>query len=97
MLVFGTYSLQACVHIDIDSWQDHARVWMSMFEIDSLQACVYFDIDKRQDCLTCLALIIYKIVSVFDIDSEELNLDWYRSESSFMSKAFTTEVVAAVV
>ena len=68
---------------------------MSVFEIDSLQAFVYFDIDSWQDCLTCLTLIVYKIV--FDIDSEELNLDWYRSESSFKSKAFTTEVVAAVV
>ena len=59
---------------------------ISVFEIDSLQACVYFDIDNWQVCLTCLALIVYKIMSVFDIDSEELYLDWY-----------TTEVVAVVV
>ena len=37
-----------------------------------------------------MGLIVDEIVSVFDIDNEELYLDWYRSENSFMSKAFTT-------
>ena len=38
-------SLQACVCVDIDSWQDHAH-WSG---IDRSQACVHVDMDSWRD------------------------------------------------
>ena len=43
---FGIYRLLACVHIDIQSWQDCSH-W---FGIDRLLACVHIDIQSWQYC-----------------------------------------------
>ena len=70
---FGIDSLQACIHVDIDSWRYHAH-W---FGIDSLQACVRVDINSLRDPAHWFGNDSLQIMSSFDIDSKvKMSCTW---------------------